>query len=87
MASQKFDDRTSMPTLIAEYRSRVLQIGVYFLPILISAFYPCSHSNFLLVDQLISARDYVVPQSPKGEKRPRFVLVQPLGRNRTVSTR
>jgi hypothetical protein len=51
MASQKFDNCTSMPTLIAEYRSRVLQIVVYVLPILIDALYPRSHYNFLLVDQ------------------------------------
>jgi len=52
-----------MPTLIAEYRSRILQVGVYVLPVLISALYPCSHRNSLLVGSATKPKRREVPRA------------------------
>ena len=38
--SHKCDDRASMPNVIAEQRDRIVEIGVYDLPVFIGAFYP-----------------------------------------------
>jgi len=52
-ASHNYDDRASMPNLIAEQRDRIVEIGVYGLPVFIDAFYPCCHRWFLPVSDAL----------------------------------